>query len=263
MQFAGRLPEYSLYTERQIAGATRHVRAELLKAREPATLLFQDLPRALGFEPFLSEHTKATSTEARRFSESLNSCILDLRESYPRLLQRIGDAVLTGFHFRGAVAEFREQFSRRIAAVQHALTDRELKVFALRVADAALPDREWIESVATYVGNKSPERWRDADEDEFHQRLVAFAGRFGRTEAAGFNGKAVDPEKFGRAVRLTLTRPTGQEVDRVIHWNAWDDQAVEKAKDKLGSLMLELGSPGMAAAAQYVWESLLKGENKE
>lgn len=263
MQFAGRLSEYSLYTERQLAAATRSVRAELLKAREPATLLFQDLPCALGFEPFLSEHTKATSAEARRFSEALNSCMLDLRESYPRLLQRIADAILTGFHFQGTIAEFREQFSRRIAAVQQALTDGELKVFALRVADAGLADREWTESVATYVGNKAPERWRDADEDEFHQRLVAFAGRFGRTEATGFNGKALDPEKFGRAVRLTLTRPTGQEVDRVIHWNAHDDQAIERAKDRLGRLMHDLGPRGMAAAAQYVWESLQKEEATE
>jgi len=263
MLFAGRLPEYSLFTERQLTCSTRNVRAELVKAREPASLLFSDLPRALGFEPFLSENTKATSADARRFSEALNSCVLDLRESYPRLLQRISDAILAAFHFHGSVAEFREQFSRRIAAVQHALTDRELKVFALRVADAALADREWLESVATFVGNKGPERWRDADEDEFHQRLVAFAGRFGRTEAAGFNGKAIDPEKLGRAVRLTLTRPTGQEVDRVIHWNARDDQAVENAKKQLRRLMLDLGSPGMAAAAQFVWESLQQDEPKE
>jgi hypothetical protein len=262
MQFAGRLPEYSLFTERQLAGPTRRVRAELLRAREPATLLFHDLPRALGFEPFLSEHTRATAADARRFSEALNSCLLDLRESYPRLLQRVGEAILTGFQFRGTVAEFREQFFRRITAVQYALTDGELKVFALRVADAALPDREWIESVATYVGNKTPERWRDVDEDEFHQRLVAFAGRFGRTEAAGFNGKVVDPEKLGRAVRLTLTRPTGQEVDSVIHWNARDDQAVADAKQQLGRLMGELGSPGMAAAAQFVWEFLQQDEGK-
>ncbi len=262
MRFAGRLPEYSLFTERQLAASTRKVRAELLKAREPATLLFEALPRALGFEPFLSEHTKATAADARRFSEALNAGILDLRESYPRLLQRLGAAILVSFHFDGTIAEFREQFTRRIAAVQHALTDRELKVFALRVADAGLADREWIESVATYVGNKAPERWRDSDEDEFHQRLVAFAGRFGRTEAAGFNGKAVDLEKLGRAVRLTLTRPSGQEVDRVIHWNSRDDQAVERAKKELRRLMSELGPSGMAAAAQFVWETLQQDESK-
>lgn len=262
MRFAGRLPEYSLFTERQLAAPTRKVRAELLKAREPATLLFEALPRSLGFEPFLSEHTKATTADARHFSEALNASILDLRESYPRLLQRLGEAILASFHSDGTIADFREQFTRRIAAVQHALTDRELKVFALRVADAGLADREWIESVATYVGNKAPERWRDSDEDEFHQRLVAFAGRFGRTEAAGFNGKAVDLEKLGRAVRLTLTRPSGQEVDRVIHWNSRDDQAVERAKIELRRLMSELGPSGMAAAVQFVWESLQQDESK-
>lgn len=262
MEFAGRLPEYSLFTERQLAAPSRRMRAELLKAREPATLLFQDLPTALGFEPFLSVHSRATNADARRFSESLNSCVLDLRESYPRLLERVGSAVLASFHYQGTIAEFREQFSLRITAVQHALTDRDLKVFASRVADAALPEREWIESVATYVGNKAPERWRDADEDEFHQRMAAFAGRFNRTEAAGFNGKAVDPNKLGRAVRFTLTRPSGKEVDRVIHWSPHDDHAVAKAEQQLKRLMRELGAPGMAAAAQYVWELLEQEEPK-
>lgn len=255
MQFVGRLPEYSLLTERQLTPSTRKVRAELMKAREPATLLFDAMPRALGFAPFLSEQTKATGADARRFSEALNACLLDLRESYPRLVQRSGAAILAAFHFDGNVAEFRDLFTKRVKAVLHALADRELKVFAMRVADAAHLEREWIESVATYVANKAPERWVDADEDEFHQRLVAFAGRFGRTEAAGFNGKAVNVEKIGRAMRFTLTRPNGHEVDRVIHWTPREDVAVDRAKKEIKRVMAELGSAGMAAAAQFVWET--------
>ncbi|WP_415909186.1 hypothetical protein [Oleiharenicola sp. Vm1] len=256
MQFVGRLPEYSLLTDRQLSAATRRVRAEFLKAREPATLLFDALPRALGFPSFLAETTRATVADARRFSEELDACVIDLRESYARLVQRVGDAILAAFHFEGTVPEFRAQFASRLTAVRHALTDRELKVFADRVGDPGLLDLAWTESVATYVANKAPERWRDSDEDEFHQRLVAFASRFERTEAVGFNGKAVAPEKLGRAVRFTLTRPTGHEVDRVIHWTPRDDATVEKAKDELKRLLARHGAAGMAAAAQFVWETL-------
>ncbi|OIR07387.1 hypothetical protein GALL_103430 [mine drainage metagenome] len=256
MQFVGRLPEYSLQTERQLSGPTRKLRAELMKAREPATLLFESLPRALGFAPFLTEQAKATTADSRRFSDAINACVLDLRESYPRLLERTGAAILMAFHFGGTVAEFREQFTRRISAVQNALTDRELKVFALRVADSAHLEREWIESVATFVADKAPERWFDADEDEFHQRLTAFAGRFERAEAAGFNGKAVDMDKIGRAIRLTLTRPNGHEVDRVVHWTPREDAAVDRAKIELKRVLAQLGSTGIAAAAEIVWDAL-------
>jgi hypothetical protein len=256
MLFAAQLPEYSLYTERQVTAATRRVRKELLNSREPATLFFHDLPRALSFEPFSAEHTKTKPQDATKFAEALNSAVLDLRESYPRMLKRVTEAILSSFRFNGSVSEFREQFSWRIKSVEHALTDPELKVFAVRVADPALGDREWSESIATYVGRKAPERWRDTDEDEFHHRLTAFAGRFVRAEAAGFNGKVVDPEKIGRAVRLTLTRPDGREVDRVIHWSAREDPAVERAKGQLRHLMQELGPTAMAAAAQYVWDFL-------
>lgn len=256
MVFAARLPEYSLYTERQLAAASRQVRKELLNSREPATLLFSDLPRALSFKEFAAEHSKARTQDAVNFAEALNVAVLDLRQSYPRLIDRLTGAVLTSFRFRGSVREFREQFLLRIKAVDHAITDPELRVFASRVGDPALGDREWTESIATYLLRKPPERWRDSDEDEFHNRLAAFAGRFIRAEAAGFNGKVLDPEKVRRAVRLTLTRPDGREVDRVIHWSVGEDQDIERATKELRQLMKQLGPSGMAAAAQYVWESL-------
>jgi hypothetical protein len=254
MIFAARLSEYSRNTERHLTSGTRKMRSILIEAREPATLLFSDLPKALGFEVFTTKGAKASDPTG--FADALNAAVLELRESLPRLRQRVADSVLAGFRYNGTAAEFRAEFTLRLRALQGRLTDPELRVFAMRMGDASLAEKEWCESVASYVMHKPIERWRDSDEDEFHTRMANLAARFGRAEAAGFNGSAIDPQRQARAVRFTLTRPDGREVDQVVHWTAREDAALEETKVQLKRLLDGRGNAGMAAAAQIVWEAL-------
>jgi hypothetical protein len=255
MIFAAKLPEYSVYTERHLAATSRKARTVLREAREPATLFFADLPRALGFDVFTLKASSEKEPDPAAFAEALNRAVLELRELFSCLLKRLSISILSAFRFNGTIGEFREQFSFRMTAVQPALTDPELRVFALRISDASFGEREWTESIATYVMHKTPQRWRDVDEDEFHNRAGGLAARFTRTEAVGFNGSAIDPEKLGRAVRFTLTRPDGREVDQVVRWTARDDNALAETKRELKKLMERSGTVGLAAAAQFVWES--------
>jgi hypothetical protein len=236
------------------------MRSILIEAREPATLLFSDLPKALGFEVFTTKGAKASDPTG--FADALNAAVLELRESLPRLRQRVADSVLAGFRYNGTAAEFRAEFTLRLRALQGRLTDPELRVFAMRVGDASLAEKEWSESVASYVMHKPIERWRDSDEDEFHARMANLAARFGRAEAAGFNGSAIDPQRQARAVRFTLTRPDGREVDQVVHWTPREDVALEETKVQLKRLLEGRGNAGMAAAAQIVWEAL-EGKRNE
>ena len=178
-----------------------------------------------------------------------------------RLVERVGSSILAAFEFNGTIAEFREQFVIRVRALQATLTDPELRVFALRVADVGLGEKQWIESVAAYAIRKAVERWRDLDEDEFHTRVASLAGRFARAEAVGFNGAAVDPEKLSRAFRFVLTRPDGREVDQVVRWTQHDDETMEETKTQLHRLLAGKGSAGLAAAAQVVWDSLTPKTN--
>jgi hypothetical protein len=261
MQFAGQLPEYSLYTERHLDISTRLVRTELLKAREPATLLFRDLPLALSFEPFTPDAAKTQMKQATVFAQTLNKAVAELQASYDRLVKRLTEALLLSFKYPGTTTEFREQFTMRIKAVEHSLVEKDLKLFAARIADIALADRAWIEALAAALTKKAPERWRDTDEDEFHHRVVSLAGQFSRTEAVGFNGKALDPEKFKRSIRFTLTRPNGQEAGHVVHWTAQDDKSVERALGELRRTIKEMGPAGLPAAAKLVWEEI--GGEKE
>ena len=260
--FAARLPEYSKHTSRHVDASSREMRDALLDAREPATLLFSALPQVFGFAPFVTDGSKRDESRAASFADALNRGMIELRDSYPRLLDRLGESLLKAFRFQGSIAEFRAEFAVRRRAVEPSLTEKELDAFSNRLADPAYGEREWLESIGSFLAHKAPERWRDADEDEFHLRVASLTGRFTRVESHGFNGKVVDPEKFPRSICFTLTRPNGTERQEVVHWAKSQDKSVEEARAELKKLLVRYGSAALPAAAEIVWEHLTSRSSK-
>jgi hypothetical protein len=122
------------------------------------------------------------------------------------------------------------------------------------MGDQSLADKEWIESIATLVSRKSPERWRDSDEVVFFENLSFLVPRFLRVEATGFNGAALDPEKSKRCIRFTVTRPDGSEADEVLYWTPEDDQRIQEVEKALNLIICDHGNIALAAAAQLFFQ---------
>ena len=73
------LPELAR-TTKAISPAAQALREALLRAREPATLLFRDLPIACGVPPFEAEGT-TSGEEVERFIEGLRAAVRELRSA--------------------------------------------------------------------------------------------------------------------------------------------------------------------------------------
>ena len=103
-QFAAQLPEHTRRTgafSREALG----VRETLLSAREPATMLFRDLPEACGAG--VSRLTKSAGRNVSSSSlQTLHNVVGELRAAYPELLNRIIERVAE------ALGEKRENFDR-------------------------------------------------------------------------------------------------------------------------------------------------------
>jgi len=134
-------------------------------------------------------------------------------------------------------------------AVGNHIVDMDLKAFIFRLRDPALADVQWIESVATLVGKKAPERWRDTDEMFFFERLAVLVPRFKRVEAISFDGDALDADKSRRCLRLTVTLPDGSEADEVLHWSPEEDHSLHSVEKVFGKLIQDHGKIALAAAA--------------
>ena len=233
--FAAELPEYALQTA-TVPPIARAVRETLLDAREPATLLFADLPAACEVSP----------DDPAAFVAVLRDALDALRAATPELRSRVGARIARAFGMGettispmmsplpsgegqgegdGGPAQSpiddatRATLGARAAAVLGAVQDRDLKAFAGRLADAGLSLDRWIDSVAALVAARPLAQWTDDDEARFGADLARRAARFLRTEAAVFatlDGSGDGAPSGVAAVRFGVTEADGRETMRVL-----------------------------------------------
>jgi hypothetical protein len=249
-QFAAQLPDYtrrtSLLSQEAIA-----VRDGLLSAREPATMLFRDLPLACGVAAF-SLDEPADDARAKEFVTRLHSVIGELRAAYPALLNTIISRVTE------ALGEDRKNFDRaklasRAARVSLAAREPRLRTFALRLRDPGLSDEAWAEALASFIIAKPPARWLAADEARFTDNVSMLAELFHKVEATAFHDKAVQPAV--EAMRLNLTRGDGVDLVRVIDGDPESDE-LSKEVEALRGRLPQSKSLRLQMLAKLLWNEL-------
>lgn len=247
--FIGReVPEYCRKTNRLSAAAVA-VRRALLEGREPIKLVFTTLPEACGLPPIGSDGLKTPDELAARLRKALH----EIRTAYPNLIERLRDAICAAFDVAAKAPGRRNIISDRAAQLAAAVTEPALKAFALRLADNALDDRAWVESVANLLARKSPERWIDNDETEFHHQLEIAASRFKHTEMTLLG---TTNRLNGHACRLTLTKSDGSEVGDLVDWNGMDENRIWPVEREIQQILSAHGRHGMAAAMRAIWTQL-------
>jgi hypothetical protein len=251
--FVGReIPEFSRRTNSLSATAVR-VRRALLDTREPVNLVFTKLPEACGL-PAVGTKPFAHSDD---LAARLRIALHEIRAAYPELIKRLGEGLCAAFDVTVGLPEARAIVAGRAAQLAVALTEPSLKAFALRVADSNLDDRTWIESIASLLARKAPERWSDNDETEFNHQLEVTAARFKRTEAALIG---TTRKLNGHACRIALTKSDGAEVGDLVDWAGMDESRIGPVQTEIQQLLSQHGRHGLAAAMRALWIQLSREE---
>lgn len=250
-QFAAQLPDYTRRTG-SLGETALGVRDALLSAREPATLLFCDLPKACGFSDFSSED-KPDEGRVREFVSVFRDALGELRQAYPALLSRIVDRVAE------AAGEDRSAFDRvhlstRAARVSLAAREPRIRTFALRLRDPGLSDDAWAEALASFVASKPPARWVSGDEARFCEEMAALAELFRKVEAAAFGTGSEAP--VASAVRVNLTRGDGEDVVRIIEPRAEDDADIQTALGSFERMLPKDRNARLDVLARLLWNEL-------
>lgn len=257
--FAAQLPDFAKKSAR-ISKIATAVRDSLVRAEEPATLLFQSLPEACGCEPFDAD-ASPSSQRVKRFVERLRDAIEELRAAYPQLLQKMREEFLLCFNRPGTVeagagrASVEQSANRVLASVK----EPKLKAFCLRLVDRGLDDEQWIESLGSYLCSKHPSKWLDNDLSQFEDELHRYARQFFRVESTVFDGS--DLTEGTQAMRVSITRQDGSEIDRVVHLDQSEVKRVTELEDSIRTLFGKDGRLGLIAATRAIW-SQLHSENE-
>jgi hypothetical protein len=241
------VPEYSRKTNTLSATAVA-LRRALLDARDPVKLVFTMLPEACGLRAIGKEGLKDPEELASRLRRALH----EIRIAYPTLIHRLEKAIFAAFDIDER-AGARKVIAARAAQLAAVLTEPVLKSFVIRVADAGLDDRGWVESIANLLTRKSCERWVDNDETEFHHQLEIAAGRFRRTELARIG---TSNRLNGHACRIALTKSDGSEVGDLVNWEGMDESKIGPVEGQILQILSQHGRHGMAAALRAIWSQL-------
>lgn len=254
--FAAQLPTYTHKTKK-LGREAIAVRDALSNAREPATLLFHQLPEACGFVPFAVD---GSSDEAvlKQFVLVLKEVVAELRAAYPELQRRMKDALASRFDISGSFSTVRAVLAKNAESLLVAVNELKLKAFCLRLADRNLPDQEWIEAFGSLLSGKPPAKWVDSDEHVYYQELEYFSGKFKRIESLEFSSHTRGHSNS--AMRVALTQISGMEVARVIHILEDEEPDVDRVEATIRELLQRHGSIGLAGASRALWKALAEQE---
>ena len=246
-RFLNKLPSFARQTKNVSTTAVR-VREALLAAREPDVLLFEDLPSACGFGPFLASGSEGQADQ-RLFFRTLQGALQELQRAYDDLLLDLRQLLLRALGATGGDARAMIRFrARRVA--EHALEAR-LKAFLLHLGDDQLDDVAWIEAVGTMLVGKAPNTWVDADRARYEVTLADLVRSFRHIESLVF-ALVQRGDEPGDVWRIGVTDRHSKDREAVVVVQAHDRQrlagAVVRIEDDLESLGLE-GEPELALAA--------------
>jgi vacuolar-type H+-ATPase subunit E/Vma4 len=244
------VPDYSRKTN-MLSSMAVSLRRALLDARDPVKLVFTLLPQACGLQPIGKEGIKDPEELALRLRRALH----EIRVAYPGLISRLEMAIFAAFDIDKSrkAKDARGVIAARAAQLAAVLSEPVLKAFVIRVADTALDDKAWVESIANLLSRKSCERWVDGDETEFHHQLEIAAGRFKRTELARIG---TSKRLNGHACRIALTKSDGKEVGDLINWEGMDESKIRPVEGQIQQLLVQHGRHGLAAALRAIWTQL-------
>lgn len=201
-----RWPNHSRLTQ-QLSSNARALRKALLGAKEPDSLLFQELPKAVGFDCFDSEPLDIVV-------HAIVECIAEVDQCFAFTLHNMKDALHQTLNC--GLSNVRSDLSLRADRIKNQILEPRLRAFALALADFDLPSEEdWLQRVGLSLLGRVPTEWIDADVQRFHMALKELAPSFRRIEAMHFQQQNSEQGGF-TSIRLGLTTADGYDTQEVV-----------------------------------------------
>jgi hypothetical protein len=250
--FLAGLPDYCRQTD-QLSKETLALRKAIDAAREPADLVFSEIPKALGFNPNAKADIKPSALAAK-----LGESITELRRCFPELHNRMASAILQSFRHDGTLESWRISIAELAETILVGLGDPEFRAFCIKLTDAENPEPEWLEALGSLLTRCPPSRWKDRDETVFRERIEAFARQFERVLATCFTREGVLPET---AIRVAVTPRSGVEKDLVISLSPNQATEADALLKKIRQLLpKDQPNISLAALSRLLWDNIQKPE---
>lgn len=248
-RFMVNLPDYTKRTKR-ISEKAQKVREHFFAAKSPTQLLFNDLPVACGLEP-ISPNTSVEALD--NFSNELKSVFAELRVAYHALLYDFQSMLKHTFSESDKISlsDLRERLRGRFGTLQtYTIDTHGLKAFLGRLSDPYGDESHWLNSLATFIARKPPEKWLDEDINAADYRLVEFSKRLRDLERLRIHYEEQEAPSNNQieVVMLRTVRQGGKDHDVIVVLDEARKNAVSERLESFKQLLNDLPSEDLRLA---------------
>jgi hypothetical protein len=225
LKFVDSLPKYSRQT-RRISLPSQKLRSVLLNSREPISLLFEEIPEAIGFSKI--DFNKNDDYKNNTLGELLERAILELARAYDVLNEEIKKYLMEAFGWDPLLDDFqvfRKEIHKKYFPVFSSNLSKEVKSIIGALVNEQCDDDEWARSIAGLIVKKPVHSWHDSDIEPFRINLFDTADRIQSFRKLGF---ASGGFQDNNSVVISFTGSEGKMIRKLIHLDAKTRENIEK-----------------------------------
>jgi len=249
VNFIESLPAYTKNTK-QISREARRVRLAIQNSVDPARLIFEDLPKAVG----VKVDAKETIPMNKHLQNKLHTALYELSQAFPNLNKEIQKVALAVFKC-DTLDRLIESQRNRVKPLVKICNDGEVKQLLLAMKRDSHNAAEWVKGIAGLIMGKPIESWNDNDLAIFEARLHDYANRINHLETLA-SVKAKLSREGARVISMMM--PDGSIRRAVITGADENYKGKKKAKDIISKNSRDEAQAILVALA----EELLDGVDK-
>ncbi len=237
-KFIGELPGYTKKTRStEVSERAIKVLKAFDSARSPHKLLFDDLPKALGFSS-----GELDGKQSKAFVDLLMDALRELKYVYPEMLERQRELLCEVLHVpnNGELAELRKVLRARFSdLISYSVDVDGVKAFLNRLVSSADEDDTWFIKILMFLSSKPPKDWTDADASKAQYNLLSYSKKIAELEKL-----RLEYDQLGRGsdssidvVLLRVLRRDKETIEKPIVVDKEKLKRIEQVKESIDKLL--------------------------
>lgn len=216
-----------------LSANARQVRQLFKQAKDPNSLIFDEIPQRLSDVPELDSRRTLG-----HISNNVRSGLMELSDAYPAMLHRLRETLLAELQVSNASTSLLGELRARAENVRQLSGDHRMEAFIVRLSHFYGSEQD-MESIASMATNKPPPTWVDADIDRAAVALAEMAQNFIHLESfAHVKGRSDKRHAMAVTVGMNGQRATMQDAFDVTDL---DRLEVEKVIERMESALQKCG----------------------
>lgn len=235
--FINNLPDYTKKTKSaELSLQAKELRAAFNLSKSPQSLIFEDIPKALGFEQ------NGSAKDVKGMAEVLQDALRELKYAFPNMVGHQKRLLAQAFHLDPEISlsELRRALSGRYRGLEVYTVDVDgMRAFLKRLYKESGDDEHWLNNLLMFLGQKPPEKWTDADRAEAEVRLADFSKRILDLEALRLHHDKMAGRYEGDfdVYLLRSLKKGGEAIDEVVAVGGQEREALQTVKLEVGSAL--------------------------